>query len=1125
MGVALNRIGSSRVYVESVSALPGWLAYLVVADPLDSNPIDADIAWNNPAYRGWFVFLFAPVLPADWEKFAAALEASPLVPPAHTSFAWAAYTQATQDVKIELRIPVAPGTPSPVVAADCSIPFRNYGFRIAQNTPVERIEGSDSFLFTAPAFENAPPSGVAGLDLRFAADPLRYTFSGEGLIADFSDRVETGWDVALRYYSARQGGPLRYWRYPVFENPAGLQHLFRFFWDPLDPTNGARTFLAFTQIAYRLDFPEPPAPPTISPAKFNGAFASSLRTLYGESLHLFPLLQGGSEKPARLVFQSMPDREGAHTRFTLVPSGDFQLAYAAPAASAARGDLLCGLAGTEYVTATPSVPGAMGTVLRFTPGSRAFAPVFPLTGSATMLAAGATELLTDRFTTAWVSMLGGGAPDLVYHSQPPGAPLFSPESPGAVLSLLDPEVAKLSGAEIFPIAGYGSLELSLENNASRDLIDFEAQILSPVRYKAIAPASKPRPADANGTKWGTTPQGLLATLNGPNYKTVHLAKNRDYDGSISEIQFTDVQPALQTALQSSELFLVMTDSTKAGPFNGDMTITGWPFQVNLAPKAGGDFSSVLILKFGEGSLKDRARDVRSWSAPGEFNSDPNVVSAWLAGYIAEAEAQAPSAPALQSFVDLVNDENWNGVLALRLHVSLQAFPPELRGLLGGMDLSRFYGHHLGLTINQVERAGQELEMKPESSIFALINYQAANGQPTPPSDGRADDLANDIPGLHLAARRAVLRRFAGADSSAGFAYTVITLIVEFRNSTIVNFESKIILTITALLGAAAELTGPSNDLFRNSIVFEGSFENTNGQPSYSFTSSDPYRFLTASSVMKYSEFAGARFATVQDDTAAPGSAVHAQFSLNGCFNFFRVSTFDAFSFGDETSDLDLPTTGLVFTNLFIDVRFDLSDPSLVTISLDPGFLSFNLALSHARAASLFAKFPLKMSALITSSQGKLKDLGYVPVEVRELAKLGKLGTDWFGLTFILNLGSLGALAESAGFTATLLAGWSPTGETNPVELLLDLPGLGAGKKQLSLQNVLKLAIGGLQFESRVDDGGAVAGYTLRLSDIGLSFLGKKLPLSGVTDLVLFGDVSGGAASTLSWYGAYYTNAS
>lgn len=252
--------------------------------------------------------------------------------------------------------------------------------------------------------------------------------------------------------------------------------------------------------------------------------------------------------------------------------------------------------------------------------------------------------------------------------------------------------------------------------------------------------------------------------------------------------------------------------------------------------------------------------------------------------------------------------------------------------------------------------------------------------------------------------------------------------------------------------------------------------------------------------------------------------MRARFNLSGFLNFYASPEFDAFSFGDDLPATNLPTAGLQFANLGIGMEFDLPAATPLYFSLDPTLMSFDTGMSQARERSLFHKFPLTMSALLTGSADKgVKDLGYVPVRVREFSKLGNIGAEWYGLAFILNLGTLGALANNAGFAATLLVAWSVGGPPNPVQIFLNLPGLGTGKKEISLQSVLKLTLGSIELSPQLDSSKLITAYLLSLRNIALSFLGKKLPTSGVTDLALFSDFKDeGGGSSLSWYAAYYT---
>jgi hypothetical protein len=99
----------------------------------------------------------------------------------------------------------------------------------------------------------------------------------------------------------------------------------------------------------------------------------------------------------------------------------------------------------------------------------------------------------------------------------------------------------------------------------------------------------------------------------------------------------------------------------------------------------------------------------------------------------------------------------------------------------------------------------------------------------------------------------------------------------------------------------------------------------------------------------------------------------------------------------------------------------------------------------------------------------------------------------------------------------MLAAWAPGSPKSPnVAIGLKLPGTGgSGGSLLSLESVLKLKIGGLQFV-RADDGT----YVLELDRIALSVLMLTFPPGGQVDALLFADPTGKDHTTLGWYAAY-----
>lgn len=1119
--MSLIRISSTRVYAGSAAqGEPGYLAFLVSTLPDSPEPqLPLKQAWQDELYRGYFVILAEP--PANLDEFAQALQDSKDLPaPDHTSLAWARYTAATKQIVIVKLLALAGSGPSATVVSDERFAFRNYGFPIAAQSPVTFgvcAGGTFGLHFGYPPLPDLPPSLQAGLMLPLEGKE-RYAFQGQGLIEDFTDTRDTGWDVAFRYYSETADGEITAWRYPIFDKGVdGLHYILDMRWDLLNPLDASLTYLAFTKWAFVIkQSAGPPAQASIEPYDWDGTLPASLRTLYGDPLRLRPRLESDAAQRPRLVFESVPDSRGNAAVYNLVPAGDFNLVHAG---SGETDMLLPGLSGTEFIRFTDGTD-----ILRFTPRMPAFAAKIPGSEAVGISSGAQTDLLGSRFTTAWVSVGASKGNLPAYSSQPRKAPLFQPgpaSAPPQLLDLYTEFSAGLTLERSFPIASYSRLAAG---HTADDFSAFETAVLAPARYAKLgAQAQKIGLVGDSVTKTAATPQGFVVTIEDGVWKSVVLARRAGEAGTVTQLAFHDVSPALKSALQSSELFLVITDAQAAGNFENRITIAGWPFTINLGADAQGGYSNVLIMKFGPLSLKDYARSVASWTDAATFNKDPQKVSSWIWAYIAQTELEAETVPEMAAIANLLADPAWNGVIALRVDVSTQSFPEDLKGLLGGIDLTRFYAHHLGITVNYIRNA-QQIEMPADSSLFGLIYYRDANGQPSDQPQQPPAFEAAVAPLDEWNAQRATARALAEEESES-FDYRVLLLLVQIANSDITQFVSRIILTISNLFGASVELAvNNSNAIVRNSIVLDGSYQNTAGKRSYSFAGQGEYRFIAASTVTKYIQVTGAAFHTVKSMGAA--GPVQARFDLTGYLNFYAVPDFDAFSFGDDSNSLDLKTAGLRYANLGVGIEFPLDDPTQLAFTFDPSRMSFDTTLSAARPAGLFAKFPLTVSSIVTgAADRKIEDLGYLAVKTRSLQSPGDLSGQWYGLAYLVNLGSLGGLAQNAGLSATLLVAWSPGAAATPVNILISLPGLGTGKKELSLQSVLKLTIGGVEFSTQTDDDGNVTAYILKLANVGLSFLGQKLPPSGVTNMALFSDFrDGSGGSSLSWYAAYYSGA-
>lgn len=891
-------------------------------------------------------------------------------------------------------------------------------------------------------------------------------------------------------------------------------------------------------------------------------FACGYYTDMGKKLLLEPKLGAAalSLQPDRRL--KTPDNNLIDAYYA-TPSGRFYVRLADKPDAPPPGEirLSCGLSPTETIGLVPS-GAAPADMLVFFPGQPSFAPLYPLPSvnlNDPDSNLGREPLLGDFITTAYLSAErapvqddGTALPPNPYYAQGKGAPLYAD---GGASSALDGDTAAITDYFLTRAATISASDAKLAvplfpylgtapgggpyDMPQKDIAPFEATIIAPFRKHRVFDGQTQsgqhlrlaRVSDAADPIPATTPQGLLATVAGPDdprWLSLLLGRNED-GGKTFELQFRDVDPVLQSAFQTNEQFLVITEPQRPWElggvgsgtktvFDNVMSIMGWPFQVNVGThNVPGDYRNVMIFKFAKGKLSDLAATPAAWTNAGEFNAQGPVelalVSQWLQNYIAEARAMASAGEGdfLRNFLTIIDDPTWNGILILKTDVLLQQFPEEIKGLIAGIKLDQFFAHHLGVNVNFVSNANGKVEVAGNSSIFGLVDYTdpayagwiAMGGDPTVP--------VTPQPGV--------------------YDFIVLTLKVLFENSAIQNFQSRVQVTlnnwfgdeVAATPGSEQATTAPTS----NSIMLDGAYEDHGGTSVFTFSSSKERMFTLGSNVLGAVDVVRADFQTMTT-TGGDSDKVSARFVFSGYMNFRPVPGFDLYSFGSDwtTGDPD-PGQGLFFSNLYLHMSFDLSAPTVRTFVFDAGQITFNMQMSRARPLSLYPNFPLSVSGLIAGDPDRKPDqLGYLPVSLgSSAAPLTGLGEGWWGLACTFDFGTAGDLAGQAGLVATLLLAWSPrsgkVGNTVSGLVGLKLPGAGGGDtKLLSLQGVFKLSVGDIELDiGETDEGGQA--YLMKLSQIALKFFGISFPPSGNTVVFLFGDPArGGSESRIGWYAAY-----
>lgn len=899
-------------------------------------------------------------------------------------------------------------------------------------------------------------------------DTLTQSFAAAPGALAFSITVEPGGEDALdlcclyliddtRWPTA---GFLRPLRYPLFSLDSALTLQARV--DPLNPLLPERSHLGI--------------PTEASP------LPSMFRTVYGQVALLTPVSTSAWPEGPRLVFglrPNVPDA-GPESDLYLCVEGSFQVT-AAGTTGVVR--LMTGTSGVEYARLSPDAE----VYLHFISGQPSYAS--PDGG------------LDPRGTTSWAWITSAQLDDADYVAQPESSVLYGRaveqlgyfdyvESPagrfGDTLELPP-------GDEVtaFPMVPYGGV-------APEDvepMAELEAEVLTPTRRQALDAGLVPYPQPpSDDGQPAVTPQGLLIELDDSKewWEALILAQNTLPGGEVQTLRFDDVQGGFRAALQSSQLFLVVSVpqallSGDACTVDGDfiLTVDGWSFLLHpsqwLLPSSGAGPWTMMLVKYASRSLSALAADTRAWGWPeaatpagGSLQQTQDALLAW----IADARQRAATEKVYQDLVEEIIDRpGWTGVLFIDSPLSGDSLPPQVQGLTAGINPSLFYAHHVALDATPIEADEQGYPSQTDSSVSALISY-------------------SDPVDLY----------YTGVD----YGYKVLSLKIVFENSAMVDFSSQIELYINALFGDLALLEDSQRG---NNLILDGYYQRHEEVESYVFTDQQDHVFTMSGGALDRVVISQARMVTV----FAGGSSdeVVNAFQLDGRLQLADLPGADLLSFGAEADD-DGTTGGLRFSGLSILMRSTQGSEAPPTFSFDASALSFDLPRSLAREGSLYSHFPLALEGFIEGTPGTSPgDLGYM--STRSPLPQSALTAPWYGLTYSLVLGTLGSLASDAGLEVSLITAWQAGVDDAKVYLGLKLPGSVNANSEIPLEGVLKLAFGAIELLVTGED--AQRGYMLRLRRVALRLLGFSFP-QGQIDLVMFGDPSGQHRDSLGWYLAY-----
>lgn len=590
-----------------------------------------------------------------------------------------------------------------------------------------------------------------------------------------------------------------------------------------------------------------------------------------------------------------------------------------------------------------------------------------------------------------------------------------------------------------------------------------------------------------------------------------------YLGQASRLYLERPHNLLRQSLEASSLFMVVANQDYLGEitssaedlermsFHNGIAMGGWKFEIAPGKKSAYNaYRGIMIVKGRRGKIfdpedgereagqaKSLAANPSLWTNAAKLAAPPSEgtgagdadqlvnLATWMMKYCREAY-QKEKDGYFENFCQIIQDEEWQGVLFLNIPMEREALPEQLQGLASGLPESTdLHAHHIGIKTSPVSVDDGRLRQDGDSSLFGLVYFrdQQFRGKPVAPDQGAYD-------------------------------FKLLELKVLFENSEVKKFVSHAQLTLNELFGLQVSRTEGDVSAY-NSMLLSGMYQNDNGVASYRLRNEHESKFCFQESPIQ-----AIRIDNVTMATEEKGERNY-RFDLDGSMDFVLWKENDVpvdfLSFGTE----DGRGEGLRFRNLGIALQeagAGADGRKQRSMKFDIGNLIFDVERSLVRKNSLFESLNLQLEEMVEGTEkNPPSDLGYL--QVRTDWNLRGVQGRWYGLAFALDMGTLGELAGKAGIVSRLLIAFGPGRE---IYLGIRLPGSGKADF-LSLQNLLKLSVDQIWLKY---DGGRKA-FMILFTNIALKLLGLlSVPPAGSTMFYLFGDTGTEKNKELGWYAVY-----
>ena len=525
-----------------------------------------------------------------------------------------------------------------------------------------------------------------------------------------------------------------------------------------------------------------------------------------------------------------------------------------------------------------------------------------------------------------------------------------------------------------------------------------------------------------------------------------------------------------------------------GDWGFELDITNTPNPACSVESEPENNRSVIVLKYRKGTVEDLLKQPHLW------NNKKYLTSDWIARAKEAAELwiqkikKRKDDRAFDVIRCVISNPEWTGVLLINPVIDLNALPTSLQGLVAGINLKLFRGHHLGFTQNKIQSTQDKGPRIEKSSLFGLISYEDNKDFVRVDENGTKNAFDFKVQELQVLFSNSEVKDFA--------------CVLKVRTP---NFFKEDLEKVEGGLYLPQTEGDDTNDdivfgILGRYVAFIGSDGKKVGR--YSFIYNEGINLLhKKSEIFKKITIDRIELRTTESRNVPVGDGEQASEKKEIKTELVTDTTieFKEGIGGDVLNDvfgfkaLGLNGVSIPFSVLVkrIGKTWEIADWGPVAKLVFNG-ISLETDPNRRRDDSLFKMFPIKFRAFRFFDSGKLLgDLDFMTLWPRE--ENSPPARFEYGLEWDVDFGSLlKLLGFDANLKGSLLAGWLPNvPHPNGFAVGIRFDDMGGKRLDLSLGSALKIQAGYFDiFNTKIN--GDSQSY-LVASKLVITIFGKKLP--------------------------------